>query len=362
MANDYYDVLGVDKNSSTEDIKKAYKKMAFEFHPDRNQDNPEAIEKFKEINEAYQVLGDENKRAQYDSFGHISGDNLFHESGFGNLNDLFGNLFEDVFKGGFETNNRKGRDLKYKLEITFEESAFGIEKEITVPKRELCEDCNGSGAAPEGKTICGVCNGRGSVDFARGFFAISQTCSTCRGSGKIITKYCESCQGDGFTKTEKSVKVKIPAGISNNSRLRIRGEGESALENGLNGDLFIIIFVKEHEIFKRDGDDIYCEVPINIIQASLGDEIEIPTLKEKEKYKIPPGTQPGQLFIIKGKGLPNLKTGKIGNLVLVIDVEVPQKLSSEQKNILKEFSKIYSSDKQPKIENYINKINNLLKK
>ena len=357
MSNDYYDLLEVDRSASTEEIKKAYKKLAFEYHPDRNPDNPDALDKFKEISEAYQVLSDDNKRAQYDSFGHISNENL---SGFGNLNDLFGNLFEDVFSGGFGSNSKRGRDLKYELEISFKESAFGTEKEIVVPKRVVCDDCNGRGAAEGGESLCRACKGRGSVDFARGFFAISQTCSTCRGSGRIITKLCKKCEGEGFTRTQNKVKVNIPAGIDSGSRLRVRGEGETGLDSSSNGDLFIIITVQGHHIFKRDGNNIYCEVPVSFVQACLGDEIFIPTLNGKEKYKIPPGTQPGEVFNLKGKGLPDVGTGSIGSLYLIIDVEIPKKLNSEQKTALENFSKKYNFEKESKIKNYLSNLNDLV--
>ena len=357
MAKDYYEILGVNRNSTSEEIKNTYKKLAFEYHPDRNPDDKEALNRFKEINEAYQILGDDNKRAQYDSFGNISGSGPFSDMGFSgtNLNDLFGNLFDEVFSGGFSSGGQRGRDLKYELNIKFEEAAFGLEREIVVPKRELCGSCEGKGSAPGGEEVCGVCKGRGSVDFAKGFFAISQSCGQCRGRGYIITKYCDECEGEGFVRTEKKVKVNIPAGISDSSRLRIRGEGEPGAGGAPDGDLFIIVFVDEHPIFKRDQNNLYCEVPVDFITATVGGEISIPTLGGLEKFKIPEGTQPGQSFKLKGKGVPDLQNGRLGDLYIIVNVDIPKNLSSKQKKILKEALKDIEAQKFTNIEDY-NKI------
>jgi len=337
MAKDYYEILGIDRNASNEDIKRTYKKLAFEYHPDRNPDDNDSLNKFKDINEAYQILGDDNKRAQYDSFGSISGEGNLGDMGFSsNLNDIFGNIFEEVFNSGFSGNGQKGRDLKYELTISFEEAAFGMEKEIVVPKRELCDTCEGKGAAPGGDSTCGVCNGRGSVDYAKGFFAISQPCRQCGGRGYIIEKYCDKCEGEGFIRIEKKVKINIPAGIHDSSRLRIRGEGDIGIGGAPDGDLFIVIFVEEHNIFKRENNNIYCEVPIDFITATIGGEIKIPTLGGVEDFKIPEETQPGQSFRIKGKGLPDLQTGRLGDLYLIINIDIPKNLSSKQKKVLKD--------------------------
>ncbi|MBI4228530.1 MAG: DnaJ domain-containing protein, partial [Deltaproteobacteria bacterium] len=244
---DYYEVLGLSRSASQEEIKKAYKKLAFEYHPDRNPGNASAESKFKEINEAYQILSNPNKRAQYDSFGHMSSEGIFTDADFGfNFHDIFGNLFDEVFSTGRRSRAERGRDLRYDLEITFEEAAFGVEKEITIPKKIICEECSGRGAAPGGETACSTCGGRGSVRYSEGFLAISRTCSSCGGTGRRITKACSNCGGDGLITSKHIVKVRVPAGIIDGARLRIRGEGEVGLYGGPSGDLYIETHVKEH--------------------------------------------------------------------------------------------------------------------
>jgi len=353
MAKDYYEILGVGKDATSDDIKRTYKKLAFEYHPDRNPDNRDALIKFKDLNEAYQILGDDNKRARYDSFGNISGEGFFNDMGFSsNLNDIFGNLFDEVFNSGFSNGGQKGRDLKYELSIKFEEAAFGIEKEIVVPKRELCGTCDGKGAAPGGETVCGVCKGKGSVNYAKGFFAISQACGQCRGRGYIIDKFCEECEGDGFIRNEKTVKINIPAGIADSSRLRIRGEGEAGFGGAPDGDLFIVIFVEDHLIFKRENNNLYCEVPIDFITATVGGGIQIPTLGGIENFNIPEETQPGQSFRLKGKGLPDLQTGRLGDLYLIVNIDIPKNLNAEQRKVLKDTLKDIKPQQFSNLENY----------
>ena len=363
MSKDYYSILGVNKGASTEEIKNSYKKLAFQYHPDRNPGDEESENRFKEINEAYQILGDDNKRAQYDSFGHISSDGMGDfGAGFSNLNDLFGNLFDEVFTGGAGRGPRsyRGSDLKYNLEIDFDDAAFGLEKEITVKKRKLCEECSGSGASLGGESTCDTCGGTGSMAYSQGFFSISQTCSTCSGKGRIITDPCNKCFGSGLEQFEQIVKVNIPAGISDGTRLRMRGEGEPGLSGGATGDLYIEISVKQHSIFQRDGNNLICEIPINFIQATLGDEIEVPILKGTTKMKIPSGTQPGQTFRLKGKGIVDVHTGNLGDLFVVVNVVIPKKLNKEQKRLLTEFSENYLDSDEPIIEKYVNKLKNLL--
>ena len=353
MSRNYYEILGIEKDADIDEIKRKYKKLAFEYHPDRNSDDESALERFKEVNEAYQILSDENKRAQYDSFGHIYGEGSFSETGFGsNINDLFGNLFDEVFNGGFSSRGQRGNDLKYELKVEFEEAAFGVEKEIVLPKRTICSQCEGSGAAPSGETRCNVCKGRGSVDYAQGFFAISQTCGQCRGRGYIITEHCNECSGTGYIRTHCKVKVKIPAGISDGSRLRIKNEGETGINGAPNGDLFIVVFIEDHPIFKRENSDLYCEVPVNFVQAVLGNEITIPTLQGKDKLKLPSGTRHGQPFRLRGKGLVNLQTGRLGDLIIVVNVEIPKKVSSKQKKLLQEFAAEFSSDQLKNIDDF----------
>lgn len=361
MNKDYYEILDVDRSATTEEIKKAYKKLAFKYHPDRNPDDPESIDKFKEINEAYQVLGNENKRAQYDSFGHISGDGPFGAGGnFGDINDLFGSLFEEVFSTGGRGNRAaRGNDLRYDLEVTFREAAFGTQKEIIVPKRAVCDECSGSGAEPGGETVCRSCNGRGSIQYAKGFFAINQTCGTCRGSGKIIQNHCKSCRGEGFVRKEQKVSVRIPPGIPNGTRMKLREEGDPGLNGGPSGDLYIVVTVQEHPVFTRDGNDLHCEVPIDIVQAVLGGEITVPTMDGKTTYKIPAGTQPGKTFRLKGEGIPELGSGRMGDLVISVKVEIPKKITKKQKELLKEFAEETVSEQQPLIKEYISKIRDL---
>jgi molecular chaperone DnaJ len=357
---DYYEVLGLSRNATQDEIKKAYKKLAFEYHPDRNPGNPEAEERFKEINEAYQVLSNPEKRAQYDSFGHMSSEGFFSDTDFArSFNDLFENLFDEVFNVGGRRRQERGRDLKYTLELTFEEAAFGVEKEITIPKRNICPECGGRRVAPGGEALCMVCNGRGAIRYSEGFFAISRTCSNCGGTGRIIKKACSRCRGEGLIISQRSVRVKIPAGVDNGSRLRIRGEGEVSFSGGPSGDLYIEIYVKEHPFFRREGKDILCEVPVSFVQAALGAEIEVPTLEGKATLKIPPGTQPGQTFKLKGKGIagPNGK-GK-GDLYIKIQVEIPIKLSPKQRQLLEEFAKSSQGDESPMVKSFFEKFREL---
>jgi len=359
---DYYEILNVGRDASQDDIKKAFKKIAFELHPDRNPENEETAEKFKEANEAYQILSNDNKRAQYDSFGHISGEGFQTNLNFSNFGDLFGSLFEDVFSGSGRKRAQRGRDLKYDLELIFEEAVFGINKEIEIPKNTICEQCRGNGAAPGGEITCGSCSGTGSMNYSQGFLTISRTCSNCNGSGSVITKPCKSCEGKGLVFENKKVSVKVPAGVETGSRLRIRGEGESGYYGGPAGDLYIELHVKEHEFFKRDSNNLFLEVPISFVQAALGTEIEIPTIEGKTNFKFPPGTQPGQSFKLKGKGIADLHSGRKGDMYVVSQVEVPVRLNSKQKEILKEFQKHSESEGQPLVNKFINKFQDYIEK
>ena len=359
MAKDYYEILGVERSASPEDIKSSYKNLAFRYHPDRNPGDKDAEEKFKEINEAYQVLNDREKRARYDSFGHMSGDGMGGFSGFG---DLFGDLFDDVFSGGMGRRGgaRQGESLRYDLEVDFDEAAFGTRKEINVRKRKLCDDCSGSGASAGGESICERCGGRGSIAFSQGPFSISQGCPSCGGSGKVITDPCGSCRGSGLSYTEKTVQVNIPAGISSGMRLVIRGEGEPGARGAPPGDLYIQVMVREHPIFTREGNDIVCEFPISFTQAALGDEVDVPILKGTTKMKIPAGTQPGQTFRLRGKGLVDVQSGDLGDQYVEVKVVIPQKLTRKQKEALMEFAGSYKGEKEPLIEKYFNKIKELI--
>jgi len=354
---DYYEVLSIERNASQEEMKKAYKRLAFQFHPDRNPGDSKAESKFKEINEAYQILSNPNKRAQYDSFGHMSSEGLFTESDFGvNFSDIFGNIFEEVFSTGRRSRAERGRDLKYDLEVSFEEAAFGVEREITIPKRIICEKCEGRGAAPGGETTCTTCGGRGSIKYSEGFLAISRTCSSCRGTGRRITKYCPSCKGDGLITFDQTLRVKVPAGIDEGARLRMRGEGEHGSYGGPSGDLYIEIHVKQHPFFTREGRDILCDVPISFVQAILGDEIEVPTLEGKTKIKIPSGTQSGQTLRLKEKGVPSLNGRGKGDLFIKVQVEVPMRLNSKQRELLEEFAKVSEADSSSRVGRFFDKL------
>ena len=359
MPKDYYQILGVGRDASDAEIKNSYKKLAFEFHPDRNPGDSGAEERFKEINEAYQVLNDRDKRARYDSFGHMSGDGMGGFSGFG---DLFGDLFNDVFTGGAGGSRgaRRGADLQYELEVDFDEAVFGAEKRINVRKREVCGGCGGSGAASEGESACGRCGGRGSVAFSQGPFSISQSCPSCGGRGSVITDPCGECAGSGLRRTRKEVKVTVPQGISSGMRLVMRGEGEGGPRGASPGDLYIQVRVREHPVFSREGNDIFCEFPISFTQAALGDEVEVPVLKGQTRMKIPAGTQPGQTFRLRGRGVADVNSGSLGDQYVAVKVVIPQKLTKKQKEALREFAGGYNKKKEPLIEMYLNKIKGLI--
>ena len=354
---DYYEVLEIERSAGHEEIKRSYRRLAFEYHPDRNPGNIDAEEKFKQINEAYQILSDPDKRARYDSFGHISSEGMFSDQDLGGgFNDIFGNLFEEVFNAGARRAQR-GSDLKYSLEISFEESLDGAEKELKIPKHIVCTDCEGSGAAPGGEETCRDCGGRGEIRYTQGFLAIKRPCPTCGGTGTRIINPCSYCRGDKLIRTENMVKVNIPAGIIDGSRLRIRGEGEIGFNGGPEGDLYIEIHVQEHPLFTRHGEDLHCQVPISFAIAALGAEIEIPTPKGKSTIKIPPGSQPGQIFRLKGKGAPRLNARGTGDLYIEINVEIPVKLNKRQKQLLEEFAEACEEENDPLSKKFFDKLN-----
>ena len=354
---DYYEVLGVAKNASDEDIKKAYRKLAMKFHPDRNPDDKSAEEKFKEGKEAYEVLSDEQKRAAYDRFGHAGVDPQMGgaggfpggQQGFGGFADVFGDIFGDIFGQGGpgaaagaagargRSGTFRGADLRYAMEITLEQAANGFDTEIRVPSWENCETCSGSGAKPGTKaTTCRSCGGNGTVRLQQGFFSIQQTCPTCHGSGKVIPEPCATCEGVGRVKKNKTLQVKIPAGIDDGMRIRSAGNGEPGLNGGPPGDLYVEIRLKQHSVFQRDGDDLHCEVPMAFTTAALGGEVEVPTLSGKALLTIPEGTQSGKTFRLRGKGIRNVRSGNPGELYCHVVIETPVKLTEKQKALLKE--------------------------
>jgi molecular chaperone DnaJ len=359
---DFYEVLSVSRDASDQELKTAYRKLAMQHHPDRNPDNPEAEEKFKACSEAYQVLSDPEKRAAYDRYGHAAfsgsgGSGPFAGGGFsGNaqdLGDIFGDLFGEMFNMGGQGNRKasrvqRGRDLRYDLTLEFEEAVFGAEKDITIRRQETCTDCKGTGAA-KGKApvTCTQCGGRGQQRFQQGFFSVARTCSVCGGTGSLIVDPCATCKGQTVTTKEHSILVKVPAGVEQDTRIRYQGEGESGKFAGPAGDLYVVLNVKAHKFFERDGDDLHCVLPISFPQAALGTELELQTLEGIATIKIPEGTQSGKEFKLRGKGVPHLNSSGKGDLIVEIRVQTPSKLTKQQKEMLKQLSETMVVENTP---------------
>lgn len=349
---DYYDVLGLNRDASEEDIKKAYRKLAMKWHPDRNPDNPKAEERFKEAKEAYEILSDAQKRGAYDQFGHAGVDQSMAAGaggfgagagGFGGFADAFGDIFSDIFGGGgrARSNVFRGADLRYNLEISLEEAARGTETRIRIPAMEQCDTCHGTGAkAGTSPSTCPTCQGHGQVRMQQGFFSIQQTCPRCHGSGKIVTSPCATCSGAGRVKQHKTLSVKIPAGVDEGDRIRLSGEGEAGTNGGPPGDLYVVIHIRPHSVFTRDHNDLHCEMPISITVAALGGEIEIPTLDGYAKIKVPAGTQTGQMFRLRNKGIKGVRSTSQGDLICHMMVETPVNLTARQREILAELEQI----------------------
>lgn len=373
---DYYEVLGLSRGASDEEIKKSYRKLAMKFHPDRVSTLPDAEkkhaeEKFKELQESYAVLSDAQKKQMYDQFGHagVNGNSAASGSGHSGFEDMF-ETFGDIFGGSRRGGQRgaqgaRGRDLEYQIEITLEESAFGAEKQIAFPRTEKCGTCNGSGAKKGSEVItCTTCKGNGQVRFSQGFFSVQQACPDCNGAGKIVRDHCPICRGVGLVKENRKVKVNIPAGVDEGATLRLSGEGEAGLNSGTNGDLYVHIRISQHKIFKRQGRDLHCEVPISFITAALGGEVEVPTLDNKiVKLKIPEGTQTSSSLRVKEKGVKALRGISYGDLYCHILAETPVKLTDAQKQILRQFETEIGGDRsakhQPKTRTFINKLKDI---
>lgn len=345
---DYYEVLGVERGADEAVVKKAYRRIAMKDHPDRNPDNPEAEQRFKEASEAYEVLSDQEKRQAYDQFGHagVDGNNGYGGGGNAGFSDVFGDVFGDIFGGGRHAGPARGSDLRYDLELDLEDAARGKTVKIKIPTLVACKECSGSGARKGSSPVtCTSCKGAGKIRRSQGFFAVEQACPTCRGRGKMITDPCSPCRGQGRVEETKTLSVKVPAGVDTGDRIRLTGEGEAGLEGGQAGDLYVQVVMREHALFKRDGANLYCEVPISVVDAALGGELEVPTLEGRVKLKIPAETQTGKLFRMRGKGIVPVRGGSAGDLLCRVEVETPVKLTSEQKNLLREFQKTLGNGK-----------------
>jgi molecular chaperone DnaJ len=355
---DYYEILGISKTATDLEIKSAYRKLAMQHHPDRNPGDHAAEEKFKEAAEAYAILADPDKRSAYDRFGHAGvssaagggagfDPSVFQE--FGDFADILGNMFGfgDLFGGARRRGGpQRGADLRYDLEITFEESARGAETTIQIPRQENCETCNGSGAAAgSSPTTCPQCHGQGQVRFQQGFFTVARTCPQCRGAGRIITKPCHTCRGAGRVTRDRKITVKIPAGIATGQQLRLQGEGESGSSGGPSGHLYVVVHVQEHEFFRRDGDNLFCEVPVNFTTVALGGEVQVPTLDGSETVKVPEGTQTGTTLRLRGKGMPDVNGRGRGDLFATVQIRTPKKLTKDQKHLLEQLAKALPKEK-----------------
>lgn len=381
---DFYEVLGVDRNVSAEDLKKAYRKLAMKYHPDRNQGDKEAENKFKELNEAYEILSDAQKRAAYDQMGHRAFDGGagggfggsgfggggfdFHfQQGAGGFSSIFEDVLHDFMGGGGQRNRaqpeqRRGSDLRYDMSISLEEAFSGVDKNIHIPTYVSCDSCSGSGAEAGSSVVnCPTCHGFGHVRAQQGFFTIERTCPTCHGEGKVIEKPCKKCHGQGRVRKDRTLKVTIPAGVEDGTRIRLSGEGEAGLRSSRAGDLYVYVTIRSHEFIERQGPDIYCHAPISMTTAALGGHIEVPTIDgSKAKVSIPAGTQTGQQFRLKGKGMPILRKDQRGDMFIAIAVETPTALTPEQKKLLEEFAGLDNQAKSsPKTTSFFEKLRNL---
>jgi molecular chaperone DnaJ len=361
---DYYEVLGVNKDCSEEELKKSYRRLAMKWHPDRNPDNPKAEEHFKEAKEAYEILSDPNKRTAYDQFGHAGVDPqaAAGAGGMGGFGDIFSDIFGEIFGGGRggRATVFRGADLRYNLEITLENAAHGMETKIRIPALAVCETCRGTGArAGTQPTTCPSCRGAGQVRVSQGPFSIAQTCPRCHGTGSVIANPCTACQGSGRVKLQKTLSVKIPAGVDEGDRVRLSGEGEPGVNGGPPGDLYVQVHIKPHAVFQRDHDDLHCEMPISITTAALGGEIEIPTLDGSARIRVPSETQSGKTFRLKGKGIKGVRSQLPGDLFCHVVVETPVQLTERQRQLLREFESLSSADSarhNPRAKGWLDKV------
>lgn len=367
MAKDYYDILGVSRSATQDEIKKAYRKLAVKYHPDKNPGDKEAEDKFKEVSEAYEVLGDEDKRKQYDQFGHDAFTNKQGAPGGGPAGDPFdifsqvfgGSMFDEFFGGGGggrRTRQQRGSDLRYDMEVNFEDAVFGTDTTVQIPRAEACSGCGGSGAAPGTSTkTCPHCRGAGQVTMSQGFFSVRQACPYCRGQGETIESPCSTCGGEGRVQSRKRIQIHIPAGVDTGSRLRVPGEGEAGPRGAPAGDLYVVIHVKPHDLFRRDGSDVHCDIPIPFTKAALGGMVKVPTLSGTAEIKVPAGTQHGTVFRLRGKGVPSVRGSGRGDQLVHVIVEVPTKLNADQRQKLEEFEKATSEDTYPRLKKFLKK-------
>jgi molecular chaperone DnaJ len=368
MKMDYYEVLQVERTASDVELKAAYRKLAMQYHPDRNPNNPAAEEKFKACSEAYQVLSDPDKRAAYDRYGHAgvgagAAGNPFAGGPFaqGDISDIFGDLFGEMFnmgtRAGRASRAARGRDIKFDLRMEFEEAVFGIEREINIRRAEACEDCTGTGSEggrqPE---TCQQCGGRGQIRTQQGFFSVARTCPVCSGTGSVVRHPCKTCRGDGRVQREHKILVKVPAGVENETRIRYAGEGDAGKWGGPSGDLYVVLEVRAHKFFERDGDDLHCVMPISFPQAALGTELEIETLHGPETLKVPEGTQSGKEFRLRGKGVPHLNAHGRGDLIVEVRVQTPAKLTKQQKELMRQLGESMKVDNVPQSRGLFDKV------
>lgn len=366
---DYYEVLGVSRNATDQELKSAYRKLAMQHHPDRNPGNHEAEEKFKELNEAYGVLSNADNRARYDRFGHAgvgssAASAPWTSADFGGFEDILGDIFGDLFGGGRSSQRRggaqRGSDLRYDLEISLEQAAAGYKTKISIPRLENCDDCNGTGAAAGTSPVtCNACAGSGQIRFQQGFFSVSRTCDQCRGTGRMIVNKCKTCFGQGRVEDEQEIEIKIPAGVDTGARLRLAGEGEAGRNGGGHGDLYVVIHVKEHELFERQGNNLYVSVPITFSQAALGAEIKVPTLDGEEELTIPEATQTGSIFRLKGKGIVSLQGHGRGDLFVVTTIVTPTRLTREQRKLLEQFAAIEEKQQESAARRFGSKVKDI---
>lgn len=368
---DYYKTLGVSKGVTADELKKAYRKLAMQYHPDRNPNNPEAEKKFKEIAEAYEVLSDDQKRAAYDSYGHAAFDQSAGGGGFnrgggfhagaGGFSDMFNDIFEDLMGGGRRAGpsfNNRGADLRYNIDITLDDAFKGKKANIKFSSAAKCDSCNGSGSSSKNEaTNCITCGGHGKIRAQQGFFVVERTCGACNGSGKIIKDPCGSCRGEGRVRKEKSVEVNIPAGIEDGSKIRITGEGEAGIRGGQSGDLYVFVSIKPHQIFEKHGLDLHCKVPLKMTTAILGGAIDVPSIDGiAVKLTIPAGTQTGSKFRLKGKGMPRVQSSTRGDLYIHVNIETPVKLKDEQEELIRKFAELETKESNPETESFFAKI------